>query len=190
MDNSKETKRNMNIPKKNPEKKTAATSAQAPTEAPAGNASAAGKGANRGEGILNAEEGKKNPKDGPSAERGENRGSGVLKAAETDASGDIFRTGREDGAERVLTNVKEDKNSDCVAETGKDEGKAVCDSETGDNGNDAKRVWDAEKKGKKAGKIPREKGAPCAFPFSADAALTCTRKYARTRRTGRERCRE
>ena len=59
MDKSKETKRNMNIPKKNPEKKTAATSAQVPTEAPVGNASAAGKGANRGEGILNAKEEKR-----------------------------------------------------------------------------------------------------------------------------------
>lgn len=151
MDKSKETKRNMNIPKKNPEKKTAATSAQAPTEASAGNASAAGKGANRGEGILNAKEGKKNPKDGPSAERGENRGADVLKAVDTDAAGDIFRTGREDGAERVLTTVKEEKNSDCASETGKDEGKAVCASETGDNGNNAKCVCEAEKDGKREG---------------------------------------
>ena len=151
MDKSKETKRNMNIPKKNPEKKTAATSAQAPTEVPAGNASAAGKGANRGEGILNAKEGKKNPKDGPSAERGENSGADVLKAVDTDAPGDIFRTGREDGAERVLITVKEEKNSDCASETGKDEGKAVCASETGDNGNNEKRVCEAEKDGKREG---------------------------------------
>lgn len=84
----------MNIPKKNPEKKTAATSAQVPTEAPVGNASAAGKGANRGEGILNAKEGKKNPKDGPSAERGENSGADVLKAVDTDAPGRFL--GREE----------------------------------------------------------------------------------------------
>lgn len=52
-----------------------------------------------------------------------------------------------------MTHVKEEKNSDCASETGKDEGKAVCASETGDNGNNAKRAWEAKK-------TERERGIP------------------------------
>lgn len=74
-----------------------------------------------------------------------------MKAVDTERRGIFLGREREDGAERVLTHVKEEKNSDCASETGKDEGKAVCASETGDNGNNAKRAWEAEKDGKREG---------------------------------------